>query len=265
MGEIETDRGRALRRAADLLGTHPRRAAGGRARSGGAGGRRRCGRSSRCTSAAGRRPRTCWRGSGWRRGARVLDVGCGIGGRVADAGVQHGAVVTGVDLTPEFVAAAEELSRRAGVAGVTFRQASALDLPFDDGELRRGGDAARGHERAGQAAAVRRGGAGAAAGRRLRVYDLMRFGPGPLSYPMPWAQDAATSFVEAPDDYAAAAAAAGFQEMARSERREGRRLPGGAGRAHGRDADGAAVPQPAGGGARRDGGAGGDDPAALTC
>jgi ubiquinone/menaquinone biosynthesis C-methylase UbiE len=58
-------------------------------------------------------------------------------------------------------------------------------------------------------------------GGAFAVYDLMRFGTGPLIYPMPWAQDAATSFVAGPDDYAAAAAAAGFQEMARSERREG--------------------------------------------
>jgi SAM-dependent methyltransferase len=58
-------------------------------------------------------------------------------------------------------------------------------------------------------------------GGGFAVYDLMRFGPGALSYPMPWAQDAATSFVESPDDYAAAAEAAGFQEIARCERRDG--------------------------------------------
>jgi ubiquinone/menaquinone biosynthesis C-methylase UbiE len=154
------------------------------------------------------------------RGARVLDVGCGIGG-ASRMLARQGAVVTGIDLTPEFVKAAEELSRRVGVTGITFRQASALDLPFAEGSF--------------DAAVMMHVGMNLADKRRLfaevarvlrpggvfAVYDLMRFGTGPLSYPMPWAQDAATSFVGAPDDYVAAAAAAGFQEMARSERREG--------------------------------------------
>jgi 2-polyprenyl-3-methyl-5-hydroxy-6-metoxy-1,4-benzoquinol methylase len=51
-------------------------------------------------------------------GARVLDVGCGIGGTARTLAVQRGAAVTGIDLTPAFVAAATDLNRRAGVEGV---------------------------------------------------------------------------------------------------------------------------------------------------
>jgi SAM-dependent methyltransferase len=158
---------------------------------------------------------------GVARGARVLDVGCGIGGASRTLAVKHGAMVTGVDLTPEFVAAAAELSRRAGVAGVAFRQGSAIELPLEDASF----DAAvmmhvgmnvRDKPRLfGEVARVLR------PGGCFALYDLMRFGPGALSYPMPWAQDQSTSFVEGPDAYAAAAAAAGLQEIARAERRDG--------------------------------------------
>ena len=55
----------------------------------------------------------CWRRSASPRGARVLDVGCGIGGTARTLAVQHGATVTGIDLTPEFVAAAEPISAAA--------------------------------------------------------------------------------------------------------------------------------------------------------
>ncbi len=65
-------------------------------------------------------------------GQLVLDIGCGVGGTARTLAVLHGARVTGVDLTPEFVAAAADLSRRAGVEGVSFVQGSATALPFED-------------------------------------------------------------------------------------------------------------------------------------
>ena len=58
-------------------------------------------------------------------------------------------------------------------------------------------------------------------GGRFAVYDVMRFGPGELPFPMPWAVDPGTSFLATPDDYSAAAEAAGFVELAREDRREG--------------------------------------------
>lgn len=69
---------------------------------------------------------------GVERGARVLDVGCGIGGTARTLAVERGARVTGVDVTPAFVSAAADLSRRAGVEGVDFIEANATDLPFED-------------------------------------------------------------------------------------------------------------------------------------
>ena len=48
-------------------------------------------------------------------------------------------------------------------------------------------------------------------GGRFVVYDLMRTGDAPLPWPMPWADDAATSFVETPARYRELLEAAGFR------------------------------------------------------
>ena len=66
-------------------------------------------------------------------GTRVLDIGCGIGGPARTLTAEFGCVVTGVDLTHEFISTAEWLSAQLGMAGqITFLQGSALALPLPD-------------------------------------------------------------------------------------------------------------------------------------
>lgn len=66
-------------------------------------------------------------------GDRVLDVGCGIGGSARYLAEHRGCPVTGVDLTAAYCALATELTARCGLGDrVSFRQASALELPFAD-------------------------------------------------------------------------------------------------------------------------------------
>jgi SAM-dependent methyltransferase len=65
---------------------------------------------------------------------RVLDVCCFIGGPALQLGEGIGCRVTGIDLNPDFVAAAARLARIAGLADrLDFRVADAGRLPFDDG------------------------------------------------------------------------------------------------------------------------------------
>src|ERR1700760_1898534 len=47
----------------------------------------------------------------------VIDIGSGLGGPSRYLAATYGCRVSGVDLTPEFVAAATELTRRSGLAG----------------------------------------------------------------------------------------------------------------------------------------------------
>lgn len=83
----------------------------------------------------GGRSETSWAASklGLGPGGRVLDVGCGIGGTARYLASTYGVRATGVDLTPEYVSVATELTRRTGMDDrVQFVCASALALPFPD-------------------------------------------------------------------------------------------------------------------------------------
>jgi ubiquinone/menaquinone biosynthesis C-methylase UbiE len=68
-------------------------------------------------------------------GKRVLDGGCG-GGRYSVALKNLGAgEVVGVDWSKQGIAVANERVKQANIAGVTYRQADVLELPFKDGEF----------------------------------------------------------------------------------------------------------------------------------
>jgi len=157
---------------------------------------------------------------GLAAGMHVLDVGSGIGGPARYFADAHQCRVTGIDLTEEFVQVATELTRRCGLADrATFRQGSALELPFDAKAF----DAATlihvGMNIADKArlfAEVRRV---LKPGALFCVYEVMIAGESDLPYPMPWAQTAETSFVETPDIYRRLLGAAGFT----IEREENRR------------------------------------------
>ena len=149
-------------------------------------------------------------------GMRVLDAGCGIGGTARHLAAAHGCRVSGIDLTPDFIATARELTRRTGLSeACEFEVGSVLDLPYEgdsfDGAVtfhvamniedraRFYGELAR---------VIRRGGF-------LCIFDVMR-GPAPdVPYPMPWAVRAENSFLKTPDETADLIRAAGFEVTAR--------------------------------------------------
>lgn len=125
----------------------------------------------------------------------VLDVGCGIGGPARFLAATHGCRVTGIDLSEPFVDAARYLTRRtAQTEQVSFQVASALDLPFGDGDF----DVAllqhvamNVADRARLYREIRRV---LAFGARLATYDVVSTGEEP-HYPVPWARTQETSFL----------------------------------------------------------------------
>ncbi len=132
---------------------------------------------------------------------RVLDIGCGIGGTARFIAEQSGCAVTGIDLTPEYIAVADQLTELTGQGGkMRFEVASALDLPFEDESF----DAAISihvamniHDRAGlyrETARVLQPGAA------LCIYDVMVKNGEELAYPVPWAQSAETSHLTTPEE-----------------------------------------------------------------
>ncbi len=154
-------------------------------------------------------------------GARVLDVGSGMGGPARHAARRYGARVTGIDLSPEFVAAARELSRWVGVeAGTEFMVANALDMPFGDASF----DAAYmmhvGMNIADKAAVFREVARVLKPGGMFGIYDEMRTGEGEVMFPLPWAARPEISALAGPDDYRKALRAAGFTVRHESNRHD---------------------------------------------
>ncbi len=66
-------------------------------------------------------------------GDKLLDVACGTG-NLAIPAARAGAIVTGVDIAPNSLAAARERARQEGLA-VQFDEGDAEDLPYPDGQF----------------------------------------------------------------------------------------------------------------------------------
>ncbi len=143
-------------------------------------------------------------------GAHILDIGSGIGGPARYFAAVHGLRVTGIDLTPDFVATAIGLSERTGLADrVSFREGSALALPFPDASFDGATLIHVGMNIADKATLFAEARRVLRRGARFGLYEAMR-GDGAFAYPMPWADGEATSFVETPATYRRLLEAAGF-------------------------------------------------------
>ncbi|HUT49429.1 MAG TPA: methyltransferase domain-containing protein [Alphaproteobacteria bacterium] len=119
-------------------------------------------------------------------GMHLLDIGCGIGGAARYFAAASGARVTGIDLTDEYVAVATALADWVGLSGqVSFRQASALDLPFDAGTFDGAAMLHVGMNIADKARLFTEAARTLKPGGRMGVYDVMRIGEGALAYPVP--------------------------------------------------------------------------------
>ena len=126
----------------------------------------------------------------------VIDVGCGLGGPSRMLADEFNCRVTGIDITPEFIRTARQLSDLVGLHERTeYLVGDALDLPFENGyfdiawtehvqmnienKSRFYGEISR---------VLRDGGL-------FIYYDIFRKGDGELKYPLPWANDPSISFL----------------------------------------------------------------------
>lgn len=144
---------------------------------------------------------------------RVLDVGGGVGGPARLLADRVGCSVTVLDLTPEFVALGKRLTAWTRLTDkVTFVCGSALEPPFEDASFDVAwtihaamniGDKPRLYGEIHRV--VRPGG-------RFALFDVLAGPHAPVIYPVPWADDATSSFLIAPNDLRALLASSGFRE-----------------------------------------------------
>lgn len=156
-----------------------------------------------------------------KAGDRILDVGSGLGGPARWLATQCGCHVTGVDLTPEFVAVARTLSRRLGLEDrVDFQTADALDLPFAAATFDGAYSMNVSMNIADKDAFYRSIHRVLKPGAPLVLSEVAEGSGGTLGFPTPWAATAAASFLSTPDATRSGLIAAGFDVICFEETRE---------------------------------------------
>ncbi len=153
--------------------------------------------------------------AGLHAGLCLLDVGSGIGGPARTLAAEFGCQVIGIDLTEAFCQAAEMLTTRVGLSDrVTFRHASALDLPFEDGafdvvwtqNILMNIEDKPGLLR--ECYRVLR------PGGRLVIATIMAGEVSGLHFPVMWASHPAVNFLMRPDAFRPLVVSTGFKEVA---------------------------------------------------
>jgi ubiquinone/menaquinone biosynthesis C-methylase UbiE len=133
--------------------------------------------------------------AGLHQGMRVLDAGCGLGGACRLLAAEFGCTVTGIDITGDYIRTAEKLSAVTGLEHSThFVQGSVLGLPFADNSFDvvwtqhvQMNIADKKTFYAEIYRVLTKGG-------RLIYYDILGRDE-PVHYPVPWANNAALTFL----------------------------------------------------------------------
>ena len=150
--------------------------------------------------------------SGFSPDMHILDVGCGVGGSTRRLSHVSGCRVTGIDLSDEYIDAAERLTQLLDMQQrVKFHAASALELPFEDNTF----DGAWSiqmnmniDDKPGWLKELYRV---LKPGGRAVLYEVCGNKNTPVYYPVPWAQDSSMSFLLPPESFRDVITSAGFE------------------------------------------------------
>lgn len=149
-----------------------------------------------------------------KKGIKVLDLGCGVGGPARMLAAEFGCVVTGIELVEEYCEAGTMITEQTGLAHmVKIQQGDMTDLVFDDQSF----DAAwtlhtimNIEDKAKLFDAVLRV---LKPGGVFALYEICAGVNSPPYFPVPWAGKAAMSFLLDPDDLRLSLTKKGFKEL----------------------------------------------------
>ena len=145
--------------------------------------------------------------------AHLLDVGSGIGGPARYFASVFECRVSGIDLTPQFVAAATELTDLTGLAEkVDFVEADAADMPFEPGTFDHAYCFYVGMNLTDKPAVLRECFRVLKPGATL-LWTEVTSNSGEPQYPLPWARDAAGSHVDTREELIGHFQDAGFEVL----------------------------------------------------
>lgn len=135
--------------------------------------------------------------AGLQANTKLLDVGCGLGGPARMLAADVGCTVTGIDISPEFIKTATQLSALVNMQQQTvFMEADALHLPFTQAQFdvvwtqHTQMNIEDKHRFYAEIKRVLR------PGGRFIYYDIFTVRHEPLTFPLPWAGDASISHLQ---------------------------------------------------------------------
>lgn len=141
----------------------------------------------------------------------ILDVGCGVGGSTRRLCHETGCCVTGIDLSDEYIDAAERLTQLLNMQErVKFHATSALNLPFDDNTFDGAWSIQMNMNVEDKLGWLRETYRVIKPGARAVLYEVCGHKNTPIHFPVPWAQDSSMSFLVPPDAFRDVITSAGF-------------------------------------------------------
>jgi SAM-dependent methyltransferase len=155
------------------------------------------------------------RRAGITAGMRVLDVGGGLGGPARTLASVFGCTVEVLDVTEGYCRAGAALTVRTGLSDlVSFRQGSALDMPYPDGSFdvvwtqhssMNVADKERLYQEIHRVLSP---------GGRLALHEIVAGPTSPIHLPVPWARQPSISHLQPPETIRALITTTGFTELA---------------------------------------------------
>ncbi len=149
--------------------------------------------------------------SGIERNDEVLDAGSGVGGTARYLADQFGCRVTAVDLTQEYCNTSRWLNELVGLdARISVHHGDVTNLPFPPASFTvvmsqhvqmNVADKTRLYDEARRVLRPR---------GRLAIWDILAGTPGQLTFPLPWADQPALSYLTSGDQLRATIESAGF-------------------------------------------------------